>query len=122
MSLLNEIQKQGMGTYQDFCFLLTLLSTPRRYMDIAFHCFDVSADGNVDAKEFVHVMASVTNYKGNSNDLLNDPSSGLMNYLFGNDRKNEINREKMHQLQDDLKDDVLRLEFTQYSKDGKTIS
>ena len=45
-----QIQRQGMLTYQDFCFLLNLLSTPRRYMDIGFHCFDVSADGNVDAK------------------------------------------------------------------------
>lgn len=121
-SLLNEIQKQGMLTYQDFCFLLNLLSTPRRYMDIAFHCFDVSADGNVEAKEFVHVMASVTNYKGNPSDLMNDPNSGLLNYLFGKDRKKEINREKMHELQQDLMDDVLWLEFTRYSKDGKTMS
>ena len=39
-----------MLTFQDFCFLLNLLSTPRRYVDIGFHCFDVSADGNVEAK------------------------------------------------------------------------
>ena len=40
----------GMLTYQDFSFLLNLLSTPRRYLDIGFHCFDVSADGNIEAK------------------------------------------------------------------------
>merc|ERR1712141_486590 len=82
-SLLNEIQKEGMLTYQDFCFLLNLLSTPRRYMDIAFHCFDVSADGNVEAKEFVHVMASVTNYNGDIRELMTTLThSGLINYLF----------------------------------------
>jgi len=121
-SLLNEIQKHGLLTFQDFCFLLNLLSTPRRYMDIAFHCFDVSADGNVEAKEFAHVMASVTNYKGNPNDLLEQTHSGLFNYLFGEDRKKEINREKLHELQQQLMDDVLWLEFTRYSKDNKTIS
>ena len=73
-------------------------------------------------QEFVHVMASVTNYKGNPSDLMNDTKSGLLNYLFGEDRKKEIDREKMHQLQQDLMDDVLWLEFTRYSKDGKTIS
>ena len=148
-----------MLTYQDFCFLLNLLSTPRRYMDIAFHCFDVSADGNVEAKvvisksnwkhirnyiyinvkalpnscclnsnfsfalqEFVHVMASVTNYKQNPDELMEDTHSGLVNYLFGKDRKKEINRKTMHELQQKLMDDVLWLEFTRYSKDGKTIS
>jgi len=121
-SLLNEIQKQGMLTYQDFCFLLNLLSTPRRYMDIGFHCFDVSADGNVEAKEFVHVMASVTNYKGDVADLMNQEHSGLINYLFGKDRKKEINKEKFMKLQQDLMDDVLWLEFARYTKDGKTIS
>merc|ERR1711953_817511 len=85
-SLLNEIQKEGMLTYQDFCFLLNLLSTPRRYMDIGFHCFDVSADGNVEAKEFIHVMASVTNFKGDISEF-EGSHSGLLNYLFGKDRK-----------------------------------
>ena len=45
-----QIQMHGMLTFQDFCFLLNLLSTPRRYLDIAFHCFDVSADGNIEAQ------------------------------------------------------------------------
>jgi len=121
-SLLNEIQKQGLLTYQDFCFLLNLLSTPRRYMDIGFHCFDVSADGNVEAKEFVHVMASVTNYKGDVSDLMDQKHSGLINYLFGKDRKKEINKEKFMKLQQDLMDDVLWLEFARYTKDGETIS
>ena len=38
-------------------------------------------------------MASVTNYRGNPNDLMEQTHSGLFNYLFGKDRKKEINRE-----------------------------
>ncbi len=45
-----KIQRNGLLTFVDFSFLLNILSTPRRYMDIAFHAFDVSADGNCEAK------------------------------------------------------------------------
>ena len=67
-------------------------------------------------------MASVTNYKGDPSDLMNAGHSGLLNYLFGKDRKKEINHEKFLKFQQDLMDDVLWLEFTRYCKDGKTIS
>merc|ERR1712136_629674 len=100
ISVLNEIQKEGLLTYNDFCFLLNILSTPRRYVDIAFHFFDVSADGLVEAKEFAFVMAAVTNYKGDPFDLLED-QSGLINYLFGRTRKKQINKDKFMKFQQD---------------------
>ena len=54
----------GMLTYQDFSFLLNLLSTPRRYLDIGFHCFDVSADGNIEAKVNHSFHKSLINLHG----------------------------------------------------------
>ena len=48
--LLNEINRKGLMTYTDFHFLFLLMSTPRRYVDMIFHAFDVSADGNIEAK------------------------------------------------------------------------
>ena len=39
-----------MLSYTDFHFLLLLMSTPTRYLDIIFHGFDISADGSVEAK------------------------------------------------------------------------
>jgi len=120
-SVLNEIQKEGLLTYDDFCFLVNILSTPRRYMDIAFHFFDVSADGLVEAKEFAFVMAAVTNYKGDPFDLLED-QSGLINYLFGKTRKKQMNKDKFMKFQQDLMNDVLWMEFTRYSKDNQTIT
>jgi len=53
-TLLNKINAEGLLTYTDYHFLLLLMSTPTRYLDIIFHGFDVSADENVEAKEFVH--------------------------------------------------------------------
>ena len=49
-SLLNRINNKGLLTFTDFHFLFLLMSTPRRYVDMLFHAFDVSADGNVEAK------------------------------------------------------------------------
>ena len=49
-SLLNAINEHGLLTYTDFHFLLLLMSTPTRYLDIIFHGFDISADGFVEAK------------------------------------------------------------------------
>ena len=47
--------------------------------------------------------------------------SGLINYLFGKDRKKELGKDDFLNLQQDLMNDVLWLEFTRYSKDNKTI-
>ena len=68
------------------------------------------------------MMASVTNYKGEISDLMTGTNSGLVNYLFGKERTNELTKEKFFELQQELLDDVLWLEFTRYCKDGKTIS
>ena len=67
-------------------------------------------------------MAAITDFKGNKDDLTKCEYSGLMNYLFGKNRDKEINREKFKQLQRELMDDILWLEFSRYSEDGKTIS
>ena len=49
-NLLNTINEHGLLSYTDFHFLLLLMSTPTRYLDIIFHGFDISADGSVEAK------------------------------------------------------------------------
>ena len=67
-------------------------------------------------------MASVTSYRGDPEDLINQKYSGLMNYLFGKDRTKEITKEKFFKFQQDLMNDIFWLEFTRYSKDGKTMS
>ena len=67
-------------------------------------------------------MAAVTNYKGDPLDLLEENHSGLISYLFGKSRKMVINKDKFIKFQQDLMNDVLWLEFTRYSKDGKTMT
>ena len=45
-----QIQRQGLITYTDFCFMMNILATPYRYLDIAFLAFDITGDGAIHAK------------------------------------------------------------------------
>lgn len=116
--LLNEINEHGLLTYTDYHFLLLLMSTPKRYLDIIFHGFDVSADCQVEAKEFIHVLARIANIKFNPDEVMEWGSkSGLVRYLFGDDLKGVLTNKDFQKLQGDLLEDVLKLEFTRYVKD-----
>ena len=45
-------------------------------------------------------------------------SSGLLNYLFGRDRSKSITRETFRQLQQDLLEEIIELEFSEYDTEG----
>ena len=49
-SILNEIGENGLISYSDYCFLLSLLSTPIRFVDTAFNLFDLTGDEQINAK------------------------------------------------------------------------
>jgi len=116
--LLNSINSNGLLTYTDYHFLLLLISTPKRYLDIIFHGFDVSADGNVEAKEFIHVLARIANVKYNPEELMDrGKKSGLIRYLFGDNLEGMLTRDDFKKLQEDLLEDILKLEFTRYVDD-----
>jgi len=95
----------------DFYFLLTVISTPRRYIDIMFHSFDVNADYTIHAREFGHVMAKVANYSGDPDQLLSASHSGLLNYLFGEDRSKVLYKEDLLAFHDKIIDELLLLEY-----------
>merc|ERR1712061_627537 len=117
-NLLNAINEHGLLSYTDFHFLLLLMSTPTRYLDIIFHGFDISADGSVEAKEFIHVLARIANVKTDPDELMErGKTSGLVRYLFKDDLSGSLNKADFVKLQADLIDDVLEMEFTRYVKD-----
>merc|ERR1711962_1173652 len=115
-SILNSINDCGLLTYTDFHFLLLILATPTRYLDIIFHGFDVSADQYVVAKEFVYVMARIANVKTNPEEQMKDPS-GLLKYLFSDDLSRTLTKQDFVKLQQDLIEDMLSMEFLRYVND-----
>jgi len=124
-SILNEVGSQGLLSYSDFCFLLTLLSTPPRYIDTAFHLFDVTGDGNIEAKEFAYVSSKMAHKAGGfgsytivDQEEILASNSGLLNYLFGQDRSKSINKDSFKKLQEDLLEEIIELEFKEYDTDN----
>ena len=57
-SVLNAIGEQGLLSYADFCFLISLIATPARYIDTAFNVFDVTGSESIDSK--VSASTSIT--------------------------------------------------------------
>lgn len=109
-----RIGAHGLLSYSDYCFLLSLLSTPKRFIATAFNLFDVSGDGNIDAKvllpsldftyqyqEFAFVSTKMAHkaggfgaYTETDQEEILASSSGLLNYIFGKDRQSTLNRYK----------------------------
>jgi len=124
-SILNKIQRQGLLSYTDFCFLMNVLATPRRYLDIAFLAFDITGDEEIDAKEFLKVMIKITKHTGGlgryddcgtREELMKSGYSGLMNHFFGKDRKKSMKKDAFIKFRGQIIDEMLWLEFTRYCK------
>jgi len=124
-SILNRIQRQGLLTYTDFCFLMNILATPMRYLDIAFLAFDIVADGHINANEYLKVMTKITKHTGGlgrfddcgtPEELMREKYSGLMNFLFGPQRRKKMTKEAFLKFRGQVMDDILWLQFTRYCK------
>ena len=59
-------------------------------------------------------MAKVADFKGNPEELLQDNKSGLVNYIFGQERDRVLTKQDFMRLQSDLINDILFLEFRRY--------
>jgi len=120
-SMLNKIGDNGLLTYDDFCFLLTILSTPTRYVETAFKLFDITGDGNLEAKEF-EILASKLSFTaggfGRQIEVDQNTESGLMNYLFGKDRTKTVSKEAFFEFYNHLQDELIELEFREYDKEN----
>jgi Ca2+-binding EF-hand superfamily protein len=126
-SVLNQIGDNGLLTYDDFCFLLTVLSTPTRYVETAFKIFDITGDGQLEAKEFEILTAKLSYNAGGfgsyqnteqqrQNNVDRNKESGLMNYLFGKDRTRTVSKEAFFKFHKDLQDELIELEFREYDQ------
>jgi len=129
-SILNEIGAHGLISYSDYCFLLSLLSTPIRFVDTAFNLFDLTGDEQINAKEFAYVSTKMSHKLGGfgtytdvDQSAILASDSGLLNYLFGKDRSKCLSREGFRKLQKDLLDEIIELEFNEYDiEQSGTIS
>jgi len=128
-SVLNAIGANGLISYTDYCFLLTLLATPIRFIDTAFSVFDLTGSNTIEAKEFAFVSTKLAHKAGGFGAYTDVDqaavlavNSGLLSLLFGKDRKKIVTKEDFRKLQSDLLNEVIEIEFNQYEHNEGRIS
>ncbi|WJX16262.1 hypothetical protein P8452_06315 [Trifolium repens] len=132
--MLFDVNSDGLISFKEYIFFVTLLSIPESSFSVAFKMFDVDNNGEITKEEFKKVMAlmrshhrqGVQHRDGLRTGLkVNDSveNGGLLEYFFGKDGKSSLQLDKFVQFLRDLNDEILRLEFAHYDyKSRKTIS
>ncbi|KAI7754572.1 hypothetical protein M8C21_013466 [Ambrosia artemisiifolia] len=132
--MLFDTNNDGLISFAEYIFFVTLLSIPESSFSIAFKMFDLDNSGEIDKEEFKKVMAMMRaqhrqgsrHSDGKRNGLkVSTPveDGGLLENFFGKDGKSCLPLEKFVQFLKDLKNEILLLEFAHYDyKSRGTIS
>ncbi|GAU23119.1 hypothetical protein TSUD_305670 [Trifolium subterraneum] len=128
--MLFDVNGDGLISFREYLFLVTLLSIPESSFSAVFKMFDMDNDGEIDKEEFKRVVTSIRSHSRHSvrrrDERLTDASienGRMVEYLFGKDGKGRLKHDKFVKFISDLHDEILRLEFVHYDfKSQKTIS
>nr|GMD42609.1 calcium uptake protein, mitochondrial-like [Ipomoea batatas] len=132
--MLFDTNSDGLISFKEYIFFVTLLSIPESSFSVAFKMFDRDCNGEIDLAEFKKVMGLMQSHNrqgAHHSDGLRAGHSlggqvengGLLEYLFGEDGKQRLQHDKFVQFLRDLHDEIIRLEFAHYDyKLRRTIS
>ncbi|BAT78135.1 Calcium uptake protein [Vigna angularis] len=132
--MLFDVDNDGLISFKEYMFFVTLLSLPESSFSAVFKMFDRDNDGEIDKEEFKKVMQSMRSHTrlgvhhgdGRRTGRKSNASvenGGLVEYLFGKDGRGRLKHDKFVQFIRDLHDEIVRLEFAHYNyKSRKTIS
>ncbi|KAF8393110.1 hypothetical protein HHK36_021351 [Tetracentron sinense] len=123
--MLFDTNNDGLISFAEYIFFVTLLSIPESSFSMAFKMFDRDNNGEIDKEEFKKVMALMRahNRQGaHHRDGLriglkvrdSVENGGLLEYFFGKDGESCLKHGKFFQFLRDLHDEILRLEFAHY--------
>ncbi|CAF1447071.1 unnamed protein product [Adineta steineri] len=116
--------KQCLITFSDYIFLVTLLSTPRRYFQIAFQMFDFDGNGNFDFDEFAKLKNLIREQTSigqrhrdhsTTGNILRETSI-VNHYFFGENLDQLLTVEKFLHFYEQLQKEILQLEFHRSAK------
>jgi len=115
-----DIDGDGLISFAEYAFFITLLGIPQRYFKVAFRMFDKDSSGTIDFDEFKGVM-EVVRSQSPMLAMARDPKAKEINesmwfsLFFGRDAKQqqqrEISFERFSQVIASLQHGVRELEF-----------
>jgi len=129
--IFHQITQNGLISFSDYIFLLSVISTSEKNWGIMFKLFDQDGDGSVDKKEFAQVIKLAQNrtsvgdrHRDTKNNQARDiltQNSAISEYFFGKKGDDKNTRKlllkdflEFHRV---LKSDILRLQFDKENPD-----
>jgi Ca2+-binding EF-hand superfamily protein len=128
-SVFTRLGHDGLISFSDYLFLLTIISTPMKHFEIAFKMFDLNGDGEVDYNEFDKVrdvILSSTSVGARHRDHLvtgnvaGGVGDALVEHFFGADKQGKLTVEMFGTFHRLLRTELLWLEFNRFDpQDGR---
>ncbi|XP_042050853.1 calcium uptake protein, mitochondrial-like [Salvia splendens] len=133
--MLFDTNNDGLISFPEYIFFVTILSIPESSFSVAFKMFDLDNNGSIDKIEFKKVMTLMRsrNRQGASHkDGMRlgmkvsgsvEEGGGLVEYFFGKDGTRRLEHDRFVEFLRDMQHEMLRLEFAHYDfKSQGTIS
>ncbi|KAM4620748.1 calcium uptake protein 2, mitochondrial [Polymixia lowei] len=126
--LFRSFGDDGLISYTEYLFLLTILTKPHTGFRIAFKMLDVDGNEHVDKKEFLKLKKIIRKRKDKvPKDNTDRPDEGdgvnttLQAFFFGRNGTNKLQYKDFHRFMEDLQAEVQEMEFLQFSKGMETM-
>ncbi|KAL6226225.1 hypothetical protein ACLB2K_000188 [Fragaria x ananassa] len=108
--MLFDTDGDGLISFQEYIFFVTLLSIPETSFTVAFKMFDLDDSGDIDKEEFNRVMELMRSHNNKTKDghrvRVGVEEGGILEYFFGNDGKKGLKHERFVQFFRDLHEEV----------------
>ncbi|KAM9788271.1 calcium uptake protein 2, mitochondrial [Neosynchiropus ocellatus] len=120
----------GLISYTEYLFLLTILTKPQTGFHIAFKMLDIDGNEHVDKKEFMKLKNIIGKSKRrgpkeSTEATLAEDGEGvnttLQAYFFGRNGQNKLQYQEFQRFMEDLQAEVQEMEFLQFSKGMDTM-
>ncbi|XP_030010724.1 calcium uptake protein 2, mitochondrial [Sphaeramia orbicularis] len=127
--LFRTLGDNGLISYTEYLFLLTILTKPRTGFHIAFKMLDVDGNEHVDQREFLKLKKIIGKSKRRAllpkDNTETEDSDGvnttLQAYFFGRNGENKLQYQEFRRFMEDLQAEVQEMEFLQFSKGMDTM-
>ena len=110
-----DVDGDGLISFPEYIFFITLLAIPKQHFRLAFHMFDYDGSGGVSLEEFtkmMEVMRSQSPHGQQQRTRSVGELGGLLETFFGRDGSKMLDYPTWEKFMTKLHHDVLKLEVT----------
>ncbi|XP_076129931.1 calcium uptake protein 2, mitochondrial [Alosa pseudoharengus] len=130
-NLFRNFGDDGLISYTEYLFLLTIITKPHTGFHIAFKMLDIDGNEHVDKKEFAKLKKILAKRKTKNlpesitenvtTEDTEEVSTTLQAFFFGRDGKKKLQYKEFSRFMEDLQAEVHEMEFLQFSKGMDTM-